>query len=263
MKLSNRVAIITGASQGIGAAIARRFAEEGARVMLADILDDDGKSLAGELSASGHDVRYVRANVSSESDAKALVEQAMSAHGQVDILVNNAGILRRTSWPDIDIANWNEVLAVNLTGVMLVTKYVAEQMRARQRGSIVNIASIHAELTGPGVAAYAASKAGVQILTRSMAIELGPDGIRANAILPGYIRTPLYMNDANRATGGNPGPFIDAAAARVPSRRVGEPDDVSGPALFLASDESLYVNGISLAVDGGLAIQQAGTNPAG
>jgi NAD(P)-dependent dehydrogenase (short-subunit alcohol dehydrogenase family) len=144
-----------------------------------------------------------------------------------------------------------------------VTKYVAEQMRARQRGSIVNIASIHAELTGPGVAAYAASKAGVQILTRSMAIELGPDGIRANAILPGYIRTPLYMNDANRATGGNPGPFIDAAAARVPSRRVGEPDDVSGPALFLASDESLYVNGISLAVDGGLAIQQAGTNPAG
>jgi NAD(P)-dependent dehydrogenase (short-subunit alcohol dehydrogenase family) len=96
-----------------------------------------------------------------------------------------------------------------------------------------------------------------------MAIELGPDGIRANAILPGYIRTPLYMNDANRATGGNPGPFIDAAAARVPSRRVGEPDDVSGPALFLASDESLYVNGISLAVDGGLAIQQAGTNPAG
>ena len=255
MRLHNQVAIVTGGANGIGEGISRRFAAEGAHVVIVDTAADAGQDLAAELAGAGGSSVFVEADVSDEPAVDRAVEQALRFTGKIDCLVNNAGILRFTPWPNLSRADWDRIVDVNLTGTMLFSRSVIPHMMARSGGSIINMSSIHATLTGAAVAAYAATKGAVITFTRSMAIELGPAGIRVNAILPGYIDTPLFRSDAERVTDGRPQEFIESLEKRIPLRRVGTPADIAGAALFLASSDAAYVNGCSLAVDAGTAVQ--------
>lgn len=255
MRLQNQVAIVTGGANGIGEGISRRFAAEGAHVVIVDTAADSGSALVADIDAAGGSSVFVEADVSDELPVERAVERALRVTGRINCLVNNAGILRFTPWPDLSRADWDRILDVNLTGTMLFSRAVIPHMMASSGGSIINMSSIHATLTGPAVAAYAATKGALITFTRSMAIELGPSGIRVNAILPGYIDTPLFRSDAERVTGGRPQEFIDSLEKRIPLRRVGTPADIAGAAVFLASSDAAYVNGCNLAVDAGTAVQ--------
>jgi len=241
-RLAGKVAIVTGAARGQGAAEARRFVEEGARVLVADVLDDLGNELVGEL---GDAARYRHLDVSDEQqwqDALAFIESEL---GVPSVLVNNAGILRFQQIVDVDLADWHRILEVNLTGTFLGIKTVAPAMQRAGGGSIVNISST-AALTGvPAVGAYAASKWGVRGLTKVAAIELGSDNIRVNSVHPGSVDTPMMMFDG--LTADDFAPYYN----RLPIKRLGTVDDIAEMVLFLASDESTYCTGAEFVVDGG------------
>jgi NAD(P)-dependent dehydrogenase (short-subunit alcohol dehydrogenase family) len=253
--LEGKTAIVTGAGGGIGEAIARRFAQEGARVTVADIDASGGERVVAEIQEAGGAAQFVKANVAEESDITQMADATVRTYGAIDVLVNNAGILRFTPIESLTREQWDLVVGVNLTGPAFCCKHVLPHMRAAGGGSIINVSSINAAVTAPTFAAYASSKTGLLGLTRSLALELGPENIRVNAILPGYIRTPLFMSDAIRLGEGNPDRFIGQLEPRIPLRRIGTPEDVAGVALFLASDDSAYVNGAALSVDAGVAVQ--------
>ena len=255
MRLEGDVVIVTGGARGIGAGIAKRFAAEGAEVAIVDVDEKAGRETTAGIADAGQTGVFYAADVSNESAVAAMVASVMERFGRIDVLVNNAGVIRFTAWEDMDVTTWNLVLGVNLTGTMLCCKYVVPHMITGGHGAIVNMSSIHASVTGPRVAAYAATKGGIVTMTRSMALELGPHGIRANAILPGYIQTPLFMADANRVTDGHPEEFIHRLEREIPLGRVGSVDDVAGAALFLASSDSAYVTGSCIAVDAGMAVR--------
>jgi NAD(P)-dependent dehydrogenase (short-subunit alcohol dehydrogenase family) len=255
VRLEGKVAIVTGAGGGIGEGIARRFAQEGVKVTVADIDERGSERVVDEIREARGEAQFVRANVADEADIQQMVDATVAAYGAVHILVNNAGILRFTPIEGLTREQWDLVIGVNLTGPAFCCKHVLPHMRAAGGGSIINISSINAVVTAPTFAAYASSKTGLLGLTRSLALELGPDNIRVNAILPGYIRTPLFMSDAIRLGEGNPDRFIGQLEPRIPLRRVGSPEDIAGTALFLASDDSAYVNGSALGVDAGVAVQ--------
>lgn len=245
--LQGRVCAVTGAASGIGAAAARELAACGAKVAL---LDRDGagcEQLAAELTATGALVLAVQCDIANESAVRSAAQLVLEKLGPCYALINNAGMLRSGTLNDVSLDDWNAVLAVNLSGYLLCARNFAAQMRQAGAGSIVNVASISALTPQTGSGAYSASKAGVLLMSRQMAVEWGPQGIRSNAICPGMIRTALSAKFYEV-----PG-FEAKRAAVTASRRVGEPQDIADVAVFLASPRSAYVNGAELSVDGGMS----------
>ncbi len=252
MRLQDKVTLITGGGSGMGRVAARMFAAEGARVVVAEFDPGAGEETVRIVREAGGQATFVRADVSSDADTQAMVDHARAAFGRLDCLYNNAGIMPEAdhSVVDTDVATWDRVLAVNVKGVFLACKYAIPAMIAGGGGSIINIASFVA-LVGCSVPqdAYTASKGAVLALTRSLAVQFGPQGVRANAICPGPVETPLLMDwlvkdeEARRVR-----------LARNPTGRFGKPEEIVQLAVYLASDESRWTNGASLVVDGGITV---------
>jgi NAD(P)-dependent dehydrogenase (short-subunit alcohol dehydrogenase family) len=236
----NRVVIVTGGTQGIGEACVRRFASEGAHVVIADVAD--GQSLAESLGAS-----FLRCDVGHKPDVEALVAAVVSVHGRIDVLVNNAGIFKAADFLDITEGDFDEVLRVNLKGSFLMAQSVARAMVGKgTRGSVVNMSSVNGVLAIPNIASYNVSKGGINQLTRVMALALADHGIRVNAVAPGTIATELaakavLTSEAARAK----------VLGRTPLKRLGEPGEVADVVAWLASDAASYVTGEIVTVDGG------------
>lgn len=237
-RLDGKVAIITGGARGQGAAEARLFAAEGARVLVADVLDDEGRAVAGEI---GEAAAYVHLDVGDEAQWQAAVATAEERFGPVSVLVNNAGVLLFQALDKTEVADFERVLRVNVVGVFLGMKAVTPSMERAGGGAIVNISST-AGLTGlPFLGAYTASKWAVRGLTKTAAMDLGRKGIRVNSVHPGGIDTPMVAGTSPDA------PFYK----RLPVPRMGSPEEAARAVLFLASDEASYIAGAELAVDGG------------
>jgi NAD(P)-dependent dehydrogenase (short-subunit alcohol dehydrogenase family) len=252
VRLEGKVAIITGAGGGMGRVAAQMFAREGAKIVVAEFGEAAGNETMKLVKDAGGDATYVRTDVSSESDAKRMVDHAVSTFGRLDVLYNNAGIMPEAdhSVVDTDVDTWDTVMAVNVRGVFLGCKYAIPRMADGGGGSIINIASFVAIL-GCSVPqdAYTASKGAILSLTRSLAVQFGPKGIRTNAICPGPVETPLLLDwlvkdeEAKRIR-----------LARNPTGRFGKPEEIVNMAVYLASDESRWTNGASLVVDGGITV---------
>lgn len=252
-RLDGRVAIVTGAARGIGLAAAELLATEGARVLMSDIDDDVLTEATTRLAASRLDVAAVKTDVADLHSARAMAEATLDRWGRIDILVNNAAISDDTPIEDLDEARWRHVLAVNLDSVMHCTRAALPALRRSPCASIINIASTQGIRGQPHAMAYATAKGGVVNLTRCMAVDFGPDGIRANAVAPGYIdtRMALQKQDGTHEHQTEWYQDIYVKHGRMPLRRAGTPEDVAGPIVFLASDESRYITGQVLVVDGG------------
>lgn len=251
-RLAGRVVLVTGAASGIGRAIALRFAREGAKLVIADVttaVREGGVPTHELLAAEGHDVLHQPCDVSKEADCEAAIAATLARHGRIDVLVNDAAVGLGKSLLDCSLEEWNRVLAVNLTGVFLMSRaairaMVAQEPRGEVRGRIVNISSQHGMVAAPEDIAYGTSKAGVVYLTRQIAVDHAAQGIVCNAVAPGKILT----GKTGRAIEPR---WIDYSHARTPWPRLGRPEDVAGAALFLASDDAAYVTGHNLLVDGG------------
>ena len=239
--LRDRVVIVTGGAQGIGEACARRFAREGARVVVADVQDARGQALAAELGAS-----YLHCDVGDKAQVDALVAQVMRAHGRIDVLVNNAGIFKAADFLDVTEADFDAVLRVNLKGAFLVGQAVAREMARAGRGSIVNMSSVNSVLAIPSIASYNVSKGGINQLTRAMALALADKGIRVNAVGPGTIATELAAAAVLTSDEAK-----NKIMMRTPLKRLGEPSEIADVVAFLASDASSYITGEIIMVDGG------------
>lgn len=239
--LQGRVCIVTGGAQGIGEACARRFAREGAKVVIADVEDARGQALAQELQG-----QFVHCDVGDKAQVDTLVAQAMLTHGRIDVLVNNAGIFKAADFLDITEADYDAVLRVNLKGSFLVGQAVAREMAKAGSGAIVNMSSVNAVLTIPSIASYNMSKGGINQLTRVMALSLADRGVRVNAVAPGTIATELAAKAVLTS---------EEAKARImsrtPMKRLGEPWEVADVVAWLASDAASYVTGEIVVVDGG------------
>lgn len=235
-RVDNKVALITGGARGMGAADARMLVKEGAKVVIGDILDDEGQALADEL---GDAARYIHLDVSSADDWTAAVETALNSFGKLNVLVNNAGIVQVGPLKTLDVARWQKVLDVNLTGPMLGTKAVIGPMIEAGGGSIINVSSIEGLRGAAYVHSYVASKWGLRGLTKSSALELASSNIRVNSIHPGFIRTPMTEH-------------LPEDMVQTPLGRPGTPDEVATFVVFLASDESSFSTGSEFVVDGGL-----------
>ena len=252
-RLGGRVALVTGAARGIGLAAARRLAEEGARVLLSDIDADVLAAAAHGLTAQGLAVAATPCDVADQASIDAMVGKAARDWGRIDIVVNNAAISDDTPIEDLSDEHWRQVLAINLDSALYVTKSALPYLKESPSGSIVNIASVQGIRGQPHAMAYATAKGGLINLTRCMAVDFGPFGIRANAVAPGYIDTRMAEQKLDTPHEHKTDWFQDIyfKYGRMPLRRAGQADDVAGPILFLASDDSLYVTGTVLVVDGG------------
>ncbi len=253
MEWTGHIAVVTGAASGIGAGIAECFAEAGACVVIADINASLGTRVASDLQERYGSCLFVKADVSKAADCRRLIDETLAAYGKIDTLVNNAGVNFVKPTLEMDEADWDRVVNVDLKGTFLCSRYALEAMVARGSGAIINIASVHTVATLPAAAPYAASKGGVDMMTRSMAIEFAPFGIRVNAISPGLTDTQIW-NDIQDAA-------EDAELARqhwmdnIPLGRVQAPREVGNVALFLASEQASYVTGANIFTDGGMTIQ--------
>jgi 3-oxoacyl-[acyl-carrier protein] reductase len=244
--LSNHVALITGGSRGIGRATALRFAQAGARIVIADVADDAGNETIALLTDQGAEARYVHADVSDRASTDALAEAALEAFGQIDILVNNAGITRDSTLKKMSGEDFDRVLDVNLKGVFNTTKSVLPAMLEAAYGRILNAASVVGLYGNFGQTNYVASKAGVIGMTKTWARELGRKGITVNAVAPGFIATEMVESV--------PDNVIDQLKARTPLGRLGEAADIANAYCFLASEEASFITGTVLSVDGGLVL---------
>lgn len=252
MRLSGRVAFVSGAAMGIGKGIAELFAREGAKVLAADIDAELGQATAEEIRKDGGECLFHRTDVSVESDVQAAVGAAQKQFGKVvDVLANVAGIAHESPAHLLDQADWDRVLAVNLTSMFLCAKHVLPGMLAGKRGSIVNITSIQGLFGFPGYPHYAASKGAIISLTRQMAREYAKHGIRVNCIAPGTVETPMNVKVLERVP--NPVELRRAWERMHPLGRIGQPIDVAWGALFLACDESSWVTGQCISIDGGIS----------
>jgi NAD(P)-dependent dehydrogenase (short-subunit alcohol dehydrogenase family) len=252
MRLKDKVSIITGAGGGMGRVAALRFAAEGSRVVVADVQGAAAEETVRQVRAAGGDAWPVRADVSVEADAKAMVDTAIQKYGRLDVLYNNAGIMPEADHSVVDtpVEAWDQVMAVNVRGVYLACKYAIPRMVENKSGSIINVSSFVAIL-GCSVPqdAYTASKGAVLALTRSLAVQFAPHGVRTNAILPGPVETPLLMEWLLKDEAAK-----QLRLARNPTGRFGKPEEVVALAVYLASDESAWTNGASLVVDGGISV---------
>jgi len=244
--LAERVCVVTGAGSGIGAATARGLAAVGAQVALLDRNLEAARFVAGEIVAGSGQAIALECDVANAASIAAAAATVRARLGPCDVLVNNAGLLRASGLESVSIEDWNAVLAVNLTGYLLCSREFGRDMLNAGHGSIIHVSSISALHPQTSSGAYSASKAGVLLMSRQLAAEWGPRGVRSNAICPGMIRTALSAKFYEE-----PG-FEAKRAAVTASRRVGEPIDIANPAIFLASDRSAYMNGAELLVDGGL-----------
>lgn len=244
MRLKDKVAIITGAANGIGFAAAKRFAKEGAKVVIADFNEAEGVMRQTELNEEGYDVIFVQVDVSNKDSVGMMVEQVVSTFGTVDILINNAGITRDAMLTKMKQEDFQQVLDVNLTGVFNCTQAVAPFMIDQGKGKIVSTSSVSGVYGNVGQTNYAAAKAAIIGMTKTWAKELGRKGINVNAVAPGFTETNMVATVPEKV--------VEAMKASIPMQRLGKPEDIANAYLFLASNESDYVNGIVLHVDGGI-----------
>ena len=249
MRLDGKVALISGGSRGQGAYEARLFAREGASVVIGDVLEDEGQKLEAEINETGGRALFVRLDVGSEQNWVDAIRETVERFGKLDVLVNNAAIYRTAPIEDTTEEEWDQVMAINAKGVFLGTKHAIPEMRKAGGGSIVNISSTAGLVGSPRGSAYSASKGSVRLLTKSTAIQHAEDGIRANSVHPGPIDTEMIRANIDTAEG------LAASIARVPLGRIGTVEDVAYGALFLASDESSYMTGSELVIDGGVTAQ--------
>ena len=246
-RLDGKVALISGGGRGQGAMEARIFVGEGAKVVFADILDDEGKKVEAEIRELGGEATYIHLDVTRESDWAAAVETTVSRYGRLDILVNNAGVVLRRSIEETSEAEWDRIMAINAKGVFLGTKHAIPAMRRAGGGSIVNISST-AGLVGNdnGLAAYSATKGAVRLFTKATAIQYAKDSIRCNSVHPGPIDTQM-LQEARAADSVSP----EERLRQIPLGRIGTTEDIAYGVLYLASDEASFVTGSELVIDGG------------
>lgn len=245
MRLENKVALISGGARGMGAVEAKLFAEEGAKVIIGDMLEEEGRKVEAEINEAGGECVFVSLDVSSEEAWQNAVNEAVSRYGKLDILVNNAGIYRAHNVEETTSDEWDQVMDINAKGVFLGTKHAIPAMRDAGGGSIVNISSVAGLVGSRATSAYNASKGAVRLLTKSTAIQYASDGIRANSVHPGTIETPMtegFLADPS---------MRQDRMDRTPIGRLGKPEDVAYGALFLASDEASFMTGSELVIDGG------------
>jgi len=251
-RVKGKVCIVTGAALGIGRACALRLAEEGARIALFDVLDDEGEALSAQLRANHADAGYWHVDVASEASVASAVEAVVARFGGVDVLVNNAGIAGANKpTHELTVEEWDRVQAVNVKGVFLGTKHVIPYMQRAGHGSIINLSSIYGLVGAPDVPPYHASKGAVRLMTKTDALLYAADAIRVNSIHPGYIRTPMVEHHL-RDSGATD---LEAALAEVgrlhPLGHLGEPDDIAWAVVYIASDESKFMTGSEVVIDGG------------
>lgn len=244
MRLENKVAFISGGARGLGEVMARLFVQEGASVVMGDVLEDQGKQVEAEINESGGRCLFVRLDVTDETQWQQAIAATVARFGKLDILINNAGIYRTRRVEDTSSEEWDLVLAVNGKGVFLGTKAAIPEMRKAGGGSIINLSSVAGLVGSADSAAYNASKGAVRLLTKATAIQYAKEGIRANSIHPGTIETPMT---AELLSGDGRQDRMD----RTPLGRLGRPEDVAYGALYLASDEASFVTGSELVIDGG------------
>jgi 3alpha(or 20beta)-hydroxysteroid dehydrogenase len=249
-RLDGKVALISGGARGQGATEAKLFVREGAKVVFGDVLDAEGQKVGAEIRASGGEATYVHLDVTSESDWRAALETAVRQYGQLHVLVNNAGIIIRKGIEETSVEEWDRTQAVNVKGVFLGTKYAIPAMRQAGGGSIINISSV-AGIVGStyGSASYIASKGAVRLFTKATAIQHAKDHIRCNSIHPGPIETAMIQATLEDQA------FLQERLRRIPLGRIGRVEDVAYGVLYLASDESSYVTGSELVIDGGSTAQ--------
>lgn len=248
-RLEGKVALISGGARGQGACEGRLFAQEGAKVVLTDILDEEGEAVAAEIRESGGEAVYLHLDVTQEQQWQDVIQATVDRYGKLDILVNNAGIFPMFRVEETTVDLWEQVMDINVTGVFLGTKHAIPAMRAAGGGSIINISSVAGLVGGSRASAYSASKGAVRILTKNTAVQHAADGIRANSVHPGIIVTQMteeLLSDEDRRAERLTG---------TPIGRFGTVDDVAYGVLFLASDESSYVTGSELVIDGGSTAQ--------
>jgi len=249
VKLEGQVALVTGGSRSIGRAVALAFAREGAAVAVNYVSHaEEAQSAVREIEKQGRRALAVRADTSQRAQVQAMVDEVTMRLGPIDVLINNAGVQKRVFFLELDEADWDWMLGVNLKGYFLVGQAVAARMKARGRGKIINVSSEAAGFPAPRMTAYCVSKAGVAMLTKCMALELAPYGIRVNALAPGLTRTDINRKDLEDDT------FLKARLTRIPLGRVMAPEDLVGAAIFLASADSDMMTGMTLQVDGGRGI---------
>lgn len=255
MRLQGKVAVVTGAARGIGRAIALRLAVEGARVAVVDVREAEGRETArliNQAGGGGHGEEravFVQTDVAEAAQVQAMVDTVIERWGRIDVLVNDAGICPFEDFLEMPEALWDRVLEVNLKGYFLVSQAVARAMIERgTKGRIIAVSSISAEFGGSQQAHYCASKAGINLLVKSMAISLGPHGITCNAVLPGTVET-----DINREALAEPA-VREYWSQRAPLGRLGQPEDIAGPVLFFATDDAAWCTGALLVVDGGTSV---------
>ncbi len=246
MRFNDKIALVTGGSRGIGRAVVMRLASEGAEVVIVDLTPDAAEAVVADLAGQGRVARAVQADVRDGARAQQIVEELVEQRGRVDVLVNSAGIVRDGLMAAMTPDQWRDVLEVNLFGTYNFCRAVAQHMSYQRKGSIVNLSSTAAEFPSRGQVNYAASKGGVEGLTRAMAKEFAPRSVRVNAVAPGLIDT-----DLSKAVRGLIG---DRVKDIIPMKRIGTPDDVANVVTFLASDEAAYVTGQVLRVDGGFGL---------
>ena len=250
MRLENKVALISGGARGMGAVEAKLFAREGAKVVIGDVLEDEGKQTEAEINEAGGQCLFIRLDVTSEENWNQTVAATVARFGKLDILVNNAGVFPLGNVEDTTVEMWDRVMAINGKGVFLGTKAAIPQMRKVGGGSIINLSSVAGLIGSARAAAYGATKGAVRIFTKSTAVQYAKEGIRANSVHPGIIDTPMtvptiLINQESRK----------AQAERTPLGRLGQSEDVANGVLFLASDESSFMTGSELVIDGGLTAQ--------